>query len=469
MVETTDVIVLGVGTSGEDVALRLLDAGLEVTGIEARLIGGECAYWACLPSKMMIRSANLVQEARRADGLVGRIQVEPDWSMVAARVRAEVTGGWDDSAGAARFEGKGGRLARGVGRFTAPRTVTVGERTIAARCGVVIATGSQPAIPPVPGLAEVDYWTTHDVIEAEVLPDSLTVLGGGAVGCELGQVLSRFGVTVTIVEARERLLPDEEPEVSEALSTALSAEGITVRAGSPVGSVRALGDSLVATLKDGTEVAGERLLVATGRRAATSSLGLDAAGIKCSGSVVEVDDRLRAAEGVWAIGDVTGKGMFSYVALYQGSIVVADILGKNPSSADYRALPRATFTDPEVGSVGITEAQARAAGLDVMVAVKQVPATFRGWLHGPGNGGVIKLVVDRAAGTLVGATSVGPHGGEVVGMLATALHASMPVEDLVHMMYPFPTFVGGVGEALGSYGRGLVKVLDPGSEPMFGD
>jgi pyruvate/2-oxoglutarate dehydrogenase complex dihydrolipoamide dehydrogenase (E3) component len=197
-------------------------------------------------------------------------------------------------------------------------------------------------------------------------------------------------------------------------------------------------------------------------------MGLQAAGLD-TGRFIEVDDRMRAADGIWAMGDVTGKAMFTHVAVYQGSIVAADILGEDPPPADYTALPRVTFTDPEVGSVGMTEAEARNAGLDLVVTAKPVPATFRGWLHGPGNGGVIKLVADRDTGVLVGATSVGPRGGDVLGMLATAVHAQVPLATLQHMIYAYPTFYGGIGEALGAYGRGIGKVIDPAAAPEIFD
>jgi pyruvate/2-oxoglutarate dehydrogenase complex dihydrolipoamide dehydrogenase (E3) component len=470
MATDTDVIVLGVGTSGEDVALRLLGAGLEVVGIEPQLIGGECAYWACLPTKSMIRSANLLQEARRADGLVGRVEIEPDFSQVAARVRTEITGDWDGGTARDRFTARGGRHVDGYGRFVGPREVTVGDEVFSARRGVVVATGSQPAVPPIPGLREVDFWTTHDAIQASAVPASLIVLGGGAVGCELGQVFARFGAEVTIVEAAERLLPGEEPEASAVVASALEADGVAVRTGVAVAGVARHDASIVATLADGTELEAERLLVATGRRVDTTGLDVDAAGLVVSArGFVEVDGRCRAGDGVWAIGDVTGKGMFTHVALYQAGIAVTDLLGHDPQPADYRAVPRVTFTDPEVASVGMREDEARAAGLDVDVVIKQVGATFRGWLHRVGNDGIVKLVVDRGSRTLVGATAVGPNGGEVLGMLSTAVHARIPVDDLLDMIYPFPTFTGGVGEALGAYGRGLVTVLDPGTPPMFTD
>jgi pyruvate/2-oxoglutarate dehydrogenase complex dihydrolipoamide dehydrogenase (E3) component len=226
-----DVVVIGVGTCGEDLSLQLLDAGLEVVGIEAALVGGECAYWACIPSKVMIRAGSLLAAAQQLDGVAGTAAVTPDWAPVARRVRTEVTGGWDDSTAVSRYQDRGGRLIHGRGRFVAPRTVAVGDETFIAERGVVIATGSQPAIPPIPGLADVAYWTTHDVISAETLPASLTILGGGAVGCELGQLLSRFGVEVAIVESRERLLPAEEPEASAIVAEAFAAAGIAVHTG----------------------------------------------------------------------------------------------------------------------------------------------------------------------------------------------------------------------------------------------
>jgi pyruvate/2-oxoglutarate dehydrogenase complex dihydrolipoamide dehydrogenase (E3) component len=462
MVEQADVVVLGLGTGGEDLALRLLDAGLDVVGIEPQLVGGECPYWACIPSKVMIRAAKLLQEARRVEGVAGHVEVTPDWALVTARVRTEVTGDWDDSIAVARFEGKGGRFVRGRGTFTGPRTVTVGDRSFTAARGIVIATGSKPAIPPIPGLADVDYWVTHDAIQVEELPESLIVLGGGAVGCELGQVFSRFGVEVTIVEGLDRLLAAEEPEASEVLTSAFEAEGIQVRTGARVEHVATRGGTVVATLAGGADLVAERLLVATGRTVDLGGLGLESAGLDVPGRFIEVDEHLKAADGIWAMGDVTGKGMFTHMALYEGSIVAGDILGEDPPSADFASLPRVTFTDPEIGAVGLSEIGAREAGLDVAVTVKQVPATSRGWIHGTGNDGVIKLVADRKTDLLVGATCAGPHGGEVLGMLSTAIQAKLPIDDLQHMIYAYPTFYGGVGEAIGAYGRGIGQVFDPG-------
>lgn len=464
-----DVVVLGLGTSGEDAALRLAEAGLDVVGIEPRLIGGECPYWACIPSKFMVGSAAMVAEAKRADGLVGSVSVEPDWSTVARRIRTQITGGWDDSAGVERFEAKGGRFIRGRGEITGPGTVEVDGTTVVARRGVLVATGSEPLIPPIPGLSEVGYWTNHEAIEAEVLPDSLAVLGGGPVGCELGQVFARFGANITIVEGADRLIPHEEQEASRLVAESLVGEGVALRLGVRAESVSSVGGPTVVHLDDGTSLSVDRLLLATGRTCDAAALGVANAGATTTRGFVDVDSRMRAGERLWAIGDVTGRALFTHVAEYQGRIAVEDILGADPRPADYRAIPRATFTDPEVASVGSTEAEARSAGHDVSVTTKDLRATFRGWVHASPITGVIKLIADRTEDRLVGATIVGPRATEVLGFLTLAVEQRTSLADLTNQIYAFPTFYGGVGEALGAYGRGIVRVLDPDTAPMFGD
>jgi pyruvate/2-oxoglutarate dehydrogenase complex dihydrolipoamide dehydrogenase (E3) component len=299
------------------------------------------------------------------------------------------------------------------------------------------------------------------VIGTERLPDSLVVLGGGAVGCELGQTLARFGVEVTVVEAGDRLLPADEPEASAAVAAAFAAEGIKVQTGTAVQRVESRDGSIVAALAGGAEVKGQRLLVATGRKVDLGGLGLDAAGLDGKARFIQVDERMRAAEGIWAMGDVTGKAMFTHMAVRQAGIVAADILGEDHAPARYDAVPRATFTDPQVGAVGLTESEALDAGLDVVVAVKQLTATFRGWIDAAGPG-VIKLIADRKTGVLVGATAVGPQGGEMLGFLSLAVHARVPLAELRSMIYAYPTFHGAIGEAIGAYGRGLATVIDPG-------
>jgi pyruvate/2-oxoglutarate dehydrogenase complex dihydrolipoamide dehydrogenase (E3) component len=459
-----DVIVLGVGTAGEDLSLQLLDAGLDVIGIEPNLVGGECPYWACLPSKIMTRAAQAVKEARRIGGMAGDADVRPDWEPVAEKVRW-MTGGWDDSYAVERYGNRGGTLIKARGKLTGPRTVAVGDETYTARRGIVIATGSEPSIPPIPGIDEVDYWTTRDVIAMEEVPESMVIIGGGSSGLELGQVVATFGADVTILEAQDRLLSKEEPEASEVVEAAFAADGIDVRTGARAERVESRDGSIVVTLTGGEEVAGERLFVATGRKVDLSDLGLESAGLDGSAPFIEVDENLRAADGIWAMGDVTGKALLSLLAVYHSKIVAADILGKEHPPVQHDAVPRVTFTDPAVGSVGMTEAEARAAGRDVVVAVKQLPATFAGVVHWEDRG-IIKVIADRETGALVGATVAGRQAADMFGMLNLAVHARVPLSELQSMLYGFPAPYSAIGEMLGAYGRGVTTVMDPEYEGL---
>jgi pyruvate/2-oxoglutarate dehydrogenase complex dihydrolipoamide dehydrogenase (E3) component len=449
--DTFDIAVIGMGPGGEHVAGTLAERGLLVLGVDRELVGGECPYWGCVPTKMMVRAADSLAEARRVSTLAGTVgAVVPDWGPVAQRIRAEATDTWDDTVAVDRFTGKGGVFVRGTGRVVSPTEVDVDGIRYAVRRGVVVATGGTAAIPPIPGLAQAGYWTNRHVVEATVLPDSIVILGGGAIGCELGQVLARFGVDVSIVEAAPRLLPLEEPETGEILAEVLAAEGIDVRTGVAAARVDgAAGRGVVVRLADGTEVTAERVLVATGRRADPSAVGLAAVGVPLDARAVPVDDRCRVTDGVWAVGDITGKGAFTHVAMYQAGIVIRDMLGEDGPPADYRALPRVTFTDPEVGAVGLTEGQARDQLRNVQVGSTQVPSTARGWMHRVGNEGVIKVVADADRGVLVGATAMGPMGGEVLGALSVAVHAEVPVQTLGSMIYAYPTFHRGIEDALG--------------------
>ncbi len=447
MVEQVDVVVIGMGPGGEEVAGRLAETGLSVVGVEKRLLGGECPYWGCVPSKMMVRAANLVAEARRIPDMAGEVTVRPDWTPVAARIRAEATDNWDDKVAVDWFVGKGGGFVRGHGRISAPGEVTVGDLVFRARRGIVLATGGQPDAPPVTGLAGTPYWTNREAIEADRVPGSLAVLGGGSVGVELAQVFGRFGAEVSVLEGSDRLLSTEEPEASELVATALAADGITVRTDAQVEEVR-YSDGRFAMLTAGEPVEAERLLVATGRRVDLRSLGVGVLGLDESARHVAVDEHLRAAPGVWAVGDITGKGAFTHVAMYQAGIAARDILGEPGPGANYRALPRVTFTDPEIGTVGLTEAQAREAGIAVRTGSARVPSSARGWIHKAGNAGFIKLVEDTDRAVLVGATSAGPAGGEVLSALAVAVHAEVPTAQLRQMIYAYPTFHGGISDAL---------------------
>ncbi|MEQ4300815.1 NAD(P)/FAD-dependent oxidoreductase [Plantactinospora sp. B6F1] len=444
-----DVVVVGLGVGGAETANRLAAAGLSVVGIERDLVGGECPYWGCVPSKIMIRAANALAEARRVDHLAGRARVEPDWSVVAKRIREEATAGWTDDAAVERFTSAGGRFVRGSGRLVGPGLVRVGDRTFRARVGVVLGTGTTPAVPPVPGLAGTPYWTNREAMELAELPGSVVILGGGAIGAEVAQVLARFGVRVAMVEAGERVLAREEPESSERVAAALRADGVAVHTGARAERVGHDDSGFTVHLADGDRLRGERLLVATGRRAVLDTLGLETVGLDPTQRFVTTDDRMRAGDGIWAVGDLTGHGAFTHVAMYQAGIAIDDILRRagavdgtagDGCRADYRALPRVTFTDPEVGAVGLTEQQAREQGCNVRIGFTPLSESSRGWIHQVGDEGFLKLVADADRGVLVGATSVGPAGGEVLSALAVAVHAEVPVSTLAGMIYAYPTF-----------------------------
>jgi pyruvate/2-oxoglutarate dehydrogenase complex dihydrolipoamide dehydrogenase (E3) component len=448
-----DAVVVGLGPGGEEVAESLAEAGLDVVGVEAELVGGECPYWGCVPSKMMVRAADLLAEARRIPGMAGDAQVEPDWSPVARRIRDEATNSWDDTVAVERLERKGGRLVRGRARVTGPQSVEVAGETISARRALVLATGQRPFIPPM--FEAAPHWTNRDAVAAEDVPASLLVIGGGAIGLEIGQAMSRFGTRVVVVELADRLVAVEEPEVSERLARILAEEGIEIHTGVEIERVERAGESgATVHLAGGHALSAEHMLVATGRRADLASLGVGVLGLDEQARGIPVDGRMRVAPGVWAVGDITGKGAFTHVAAYQARLCVADILGQPRPPADYRALPRVTFTDPEIGSVGLTEAQARADGGDVAVFVEPIEESARGWIHR--GHGIVKLV--ECDGVLVGATSMSPSGGEVLGLLALAVHARVPVETLRTMIFAYPTFHRAVDSALWSPSSSAAKI-----------
>jgi pyruvate/2-oxoglutarate dehydrogenase complex dihydrolipoamide dehydrogenase (E3) component len=449
-----DIIVVGLGPGGEALAGRLAKAGLSVLGIDKGLVGGECPYWGCVPSKMMVRAADSLGEARRVEHLAGTVgDVRPDWSPVARRIRDEATDDWDDRVAVKRLTDAGVTFVRGHGQLVSSTEVDVGELSCRATRGIVVATGSTAAVPGIDGLGDIEYWTNHQFIEAEELPESLLVLGGGAIGCELSQVAARFGVRVTVVEAADRLLALEEPAASDVVAKALREDGIDVRVDVSADAVEGHGPGGAARVRlaDGSIVEAHRVLVATGRRVDVHAVGLDALGLDGldeNARAVPVDEWCRVTDGVWAIGDVTGKGAFTHVSMYQADVVARDVLGLGGPPADYAAVPRVTFTDPEVGAVGLTEKAARERYAHVRVGTAEVASSTRGWIHGPGNAGFITLVEDADRGVLVGATSAGPTGGEVLGLLALAVHAQVPVSTLESMIYAYPTFHRGVQDAL---------------------
>jgi pyruvate/2-oxoglutarate dehydrogenase complex dihydrolipoamide dehydrogenase (E3) component len=450
-----DLIVIGMGPGGEEVAERMAEAGWSVLGIDSHLVGGECPYYGCIPSKMIIRGAEVLAEAGRVPQLAGDVRVTPDYGKVATRVRTEATDNWDDTVAVERFERLGGTMARGAGHLDG-RTdngsirVRVGDSAYAAR-HVVVAVGTAPAVPPMDGLAGLargvdgPVWTNREAMQAPQAPGSVVVLGGGAIGVEIGQALRRFGTRVTMVEVAERILGVEEPETSVAVADVLRREGVELRVGAEASHVEAGGDGVAVTLADGATVTGEKLLVAVGRRSNLADVGLDALGLDANAQTLDVDDAMRVldaggpVEGLYGIGDSTGRGAFTHVAVWQARVLVARLLGRDEPFGGYRGLAWVTFTDPEVGRVGLTEAQARERGITVRTGTAPIASSARGWIYGPGNDGFVKLVEDAERGVLVGATVVSPHGGEILGLLTLAVHAEVPTSTLASMHYAYPT------------------------------
>jgi len=450
-----DVVVIGLGPGGEATANKLARAGLTVVGVERGLVGGECPYYGCNPSKIMIRAADALAETRRTAQLAGPTTVEPDWDLVAERIRTEATHDWDDTQSTNRLLEAGVTVVRGHGRVVGARSVEVEGTTYRARKAVVLNTGTCPGAPPIDGLEGTPYWTNRDVVKVAELPRSLAVLGAGPIGAELSQAFARFGVEVTLLDVADRVLSAEEPEVGALLAEVLAKDGVRVRTGVDIESV-SHGDAGFRLHVDGEPVVAEELLVATGRVPQLQGLGLDTVGVDADVRHLETDTQMRVlADGrtvdwLWAVGDIVGKGAFTHTSIYQSSVAVRSILGKDGPEADFRAVPRVTYTDPEVGSVGLTEQQAREAGRDVRTATVDLAESARGWLHEVGNRGLIKLVAD--GDELLGATSVGPAGGEVLSMLTTAIHGRVPVSTLRSMIYPYPTFSESVRSALARLG-----------------
>lgn len=446
-----DLLVIGLGPGGEALATGAARAGLRVVAVDKHLVGGECPYYGCVPSKMMVRAADLLAEAGRVEGTAGSVSVEPSWVPVAARIAEQATDHWDDTVAVDRLREAGATVLHGIARLAGPGRVEVeapdGSRTTYDAERVVLNPGTRPAVLPIPGLAGTPFWTNREAVQVTTLPSSLVVVGGGPIGCEMAQVFARFGVQVTLLEAGPRILGPLEPEASSALSEVLAREGVRVLEGVSIGEVSHADDAFSVVLGDGT-VTAERLLVAAGRTPNLDDLGLGTVGLDPSARSLEVDDRLRVvgAERLWAIGDVTGRGAFTHVSMYQSAIALRDVLGEDGPPAAYHALPHVTFTDPEVAGVGLTEGQARSHGLSVQVGSSGLGS--RGWLHGPGGEGLVKLVADAERGVLVGATVVGPAAGEVLGHLALAVHAEVPVATLRSMIYAYPTFHRSIEAAL---------------------
>ena len=466
LLDSYDVIVLGLGPGGGEVAERLAEAGLAVLGVDPHLVGGECPYYGCIPSKMIMRGAELLAETPRVDVLAGTATATPDYRKVADRIRDEATDDWNDQVAVDRLRGLGGHFARGAGRLAGRdgdgnAQVQVNGRVIAARRAVVVATGTAPAIPPIPGLAEIaeagltpdgPVWTNREVMRIRQAPASLIVIGGGAVGCELAQGFARFGTAVTQLEGAPRLLMPEEPEAAEMVAAVFDREGISTHTGVSISGI-AVADGVVSvSLADGRHFEAEKLLVAAGRRQHLPELALDSVGLDPASTTLTVDEHMQVAGGIYAVGDVTGRGAFTHVAVWQARVLIAHLLGRTEPYGGYQGLAWVTFTDPEVGRVGMSEQQATDAGLRVGIGRTDLAASTRGWIHGPGNDGLVKLVADLDRGVLVGATVVGPYGGEILGMLTLAVHAAVPVSTLASMHYAYPTLHRAIGDAVRDIG-----------------
>jgi pyruvate/2-oxoglutarate dehydrogenase complex dihydrolipoamide dehydrogenase (E3) component len=443
--QACDVVVVGLGPGGEALVARLAKAGLSVVAVEAELVGGECPYWGCIPSKMFIRAANALEEARRVEKLAGSVSVTPDFSLVAKRIRDEATDNWDDTVAADRITAAGATLVRGYGRLVGDRIVEVDGDRYEASKGVVLNTGTTAAVPPIPGLADTPFWTNREALKAEAAPASLIVIGGGAIGLELAQAYSRFDTQVTVLEVGPRILGPEEPESSALLAKVFEAEGIGVHAGITIDRVDHDGARFTVTCGDETYEA-EQLLVAAGRKSRVDDIGLETVGVEI-GRFLTVDDSMQVKDGLWAIGDIVGRGAFTHLSMYHSERAARSILGEDQGDYD-SSFPRVTFTDPEVGGVGITEAQARDKGINVRVGLTDLAASSRGFVHGVGNDGLIKIVIDEDRDIIVGATSAGPAGGETLAALAFAVRAEIPVATLKNTVYAYPTFWRAIESAI---------------------